>query len=85
MRCRATGSLTLRLDRVTVDSCRGGGVLLDGAAFDIRNTTITNNGPGQAGATAWGGILVNALPATGPAKLSRVTAMDNKQVGIACQ
>jgi hypothetical protein len=72
------------LDSVTVDSCQKGGIFLGGAAFDIRNTTVTNNGPGQAGATAWGGIIVNALPSTGPAQLALVTIASNKQVGIAC-
>ena len=45
----ATGG-TLDLDTVVVDSCQGGGILLDGAAFNITNTTVTNNGPGQDGA-----------------------------------
>ena len=51
------GAVTLRLERVTIDSCKAGGILLDGAAFDIRNTTVTNNGPGEDGA-AWGGIRI---------------------------
>jgi hypothetical protein len=79
-----TDSLTVRLDSVTVDSCQKGGIFLGGAAFDIRNTIVTNNGPGQAGATAWGGIMVNALPAAGTAQLALVTIQSNKQVGIAC-
>ena len=33
----ASDTLTLRLNHVTVDSCQGGGILLGGAAFDIRN------------------------------------------------
>jgi hypothetical protein len=80
---RATGG-TLHLDTVTVDSCKKGGILLDGAAFDIRNTTVTNNSMGQQGATAWGGILVNALPATGPTQLGLVTIQNNKQIGLTC-
>ena len=80
----ATDSLTLRLDGVTIDSCQKGGLFLGGAAFDVRNTVVTNNGPGQAGATAWGGILVNALPTGGTAQLTLVTVENNKQVGIAC-
>ena len=75
---------TLHVDTVTVDSCKKGGIFLDGTAFDIRNTTVTNNGPGQSGAVTWGGILVNALPASGPTQLNLVTVENNKQVGIVC-
>jgi hypothetical protein len=74
----------LTLDHVTVDSCKGGGILLDGASFNLENTTVMNNGPGQQGTSSWGGILVNTLPTTGPAYLGFVTIKDNKQVGLAC-
>ena len=80
---KATGGF-LSLERVTVDSCMGGGILLDGASFHIENTTVTKNGPGQQGTSSWGGILVNTLPTTGPALLDFVTIQDNKQVGLAC-
>jgi hypothetical protein len=80
---KATGGF-LSLERVTVDSCKGGGILLDGASFHIENTTVTNNGPGQQGTSSWGGILVNTLPTTGSAVLDFVTIKDNKQVGLAC-
>jgi hypothetical protein len=80
---KATGGF-LTLERVTVDSCMGGGILLDGASFHLENTTVTNNGPGQQGTSSWGGILVNTLPTTGPAFLDFVTIKDNKQVGLAC-
>lgn len=79
----ATGG-TLVLDTVVVDSCQGGGILLDGAAFQISNSTVTRNGPGQKGATTWGGILVNSLPPTGTAQLNLVTVENNTPVGIAC-
>jgi hypothetical protein len=79
----ATGG-TLQLDTVVVDSCQGGGILLNGAAFDISNTTVTNNGPGQQGTTFWGGIFVNAPPATGPAQLNLVTIQGNNQIGLDC-
>jgi hypothetical protein len=80
---KATGGF-LSLERVTVDSCKGGGILLDGASFHIENTTVSNNGPGQQGTSSWGGILVNTLPTTGSAVLDFVTIKDNKQVGLAC-
>jgi hypothetical protein len=79
----ATGG-TLDLDTVVVDSCQGGGVYLDGAAFTIMNSTVTNNGPGQNGAITWGGILVNALPVTGPTVLSLDTIQANKGPGLEC-
>jgi hypothetical protein len=82
--CLSAKGGTLRLQGITVDSCLKGGVLLDGAAFDIRDTVVTNNGPGTQGTTLWGGVLVNALPTTGPAGLSLVTIQGNKQIGLTC-
>ena len=75
---------TLVLDTVVVDSCQGGGILLNGAGFTISNTTVTNNGPGQTGAIAWGGILVNSLPTSGPTTLNLVTIQGNRQLGLDC-
>lgn len=60
----------------------GGGILLGGAAFDIENTTVTNNGPGQQGTS--GGIIISALPSAGPAKLHLLTVENNKQIGVTC-
>ena len=80
---RATGG-TLNLDAVIVDSCKGGGIYLDGAAFDIEDTAVTNNGPASMGAVQWGGILVNSGPASGVTALNLVTIKNNKQVGLDC-
>jgi hypothetical protein len=80
---KATGG-TLRLDTVTVDSCMAGGILLDGAAFDIRNATVTNNGPAQQGTTFWGGILVNSVPPSGQTRLDLVTIENNRAPGLLC-
>jgi hypothetical protein len=74
---------TLTLNKVTVDSCMGGGILLDGAAFDIENTTVTNNGPGQQ-PVVWGGILVNSLPASGSKLLKLATIQGNLAPGLTC-
>ena len=69
----------------TVDSNRGGGILLNGAAFDIENTTITGNGPGQFTTGAvWGGILVNKPPAAGPTTLKFLTVQANQEIGVDC-
>jgi hypothetical protein len=61
-----------------------GGILLNGAAFDIENTTVSNNAAGVLGAIRWGGILVNSPPTTGPAILNHVTIQNNAQVGLSC-
>jgi hypothetical protein len=61
----------------------GGGMLLDGASFDIQNTSVTNNGPGMdLMGNVWGGIRISN-PVAG-SKMNLVTVKDNKQVGISC-
>jgi hypothetical protein len=61
-----------------------GGILLNGAAFDIENTTVSTNAAGTFGTTRWGGILVSSLPTTGPTILNHVTIQTNAQVGLSC-
>jgi hypothetical protein len=75
---------TLRLETVLVDTNRGGGILLDGARFEIRDTLVTNNGPGDAGLVVWGGILIRGTPAGDPALLERVSLLNNRQIGLTC-
>jgi hypothetical protein len=82
--CQADVGSTLRLDHVVVTGNSGGGILIKSAAFDIQNTTVTNNGPGAEGAINWGGILVLNPPAAGPAKLRLVTVQNNMNNGISC-
>lgn len=80
----ATGG-TLNLGNVAVDSCAKGGVLLNGAAFDVEDTTVMGNGPGTfMGLTTWGGILINNPPSAGPTKLNLVTVENNTGGGVAC-
>ena len=80
----ALNAAVLRLNHVTVDANGGGGILVDGAAFEIRNTTITANGPGQSGAVTWGGILLtNPVPA-GLGTIELVTIRNNNPVGLSC-
>ena len=63
----------------------GGGILLAGASFDIRNRKVTGNGPGQlAGGTTWGGIRIESLPAGDQASLSLVTIQKNLAPGLSC-
>ena len=78
-------SVSLHVDTCAVINNPGGGILLNGAAFDIENTIITGNGPGQTtGGTFWGGIRVDGLPSSGPAILNLVTVENNNPVGISC-
>jgi hypothetical protein len=77
----ATGG-TLTLDTVTIDSCQGGGLLVAGAAFDIRNTSITKNGPSSD--LVWGGMRVASLAASGAKNLHLVTIQNNNAPGLSC-
>ena len=77
-------TVTLHMDTCVVSNNPGGGILLNGAAFEIKNSTITNNGPGQLGVATWGGILVNSVPANGPTTLDFLTVQNNNPVGISC-
>jgi Cys-rich repeat protein len=80
----ASGGI-LHMDTCAVSDNSGGGILLDGAAFDVKNTTVTGNGPGRTGTTSWGGILVNALPPTGSStRLNLVTIQNNDGGGLIC-
>jgi hypothetical protein len=81
----AGATLVLRMESCTVTGNPGGGILLGGAAFDIRNSTISGNGPGQtAGGTSFGGIRVDRLPTTGPTSLDLVTITNNLAPGLSC-
>ena len=73
---------TLTLSRTTIRNCMGGGILLEGAAFDIENVTVTSSGPSGDGSL--GGIRIQSLPSTGPAILSFVTADNNNPTGVSC-
>jgi hypothetical protein len=75
---------TLKLDRVVVSNSAKGGIQLNGASFDISNTTVSGNGPGSDGALFWGGIYVQFPPTGGPNRLNLVTVTNNKSAGISC-
>ena len=79
----ADGGAVARLDHVTVSNNTAGGILLDGAAFDIKNTTVNSNGANTAGAGAFGGIRIQNPPAT-PKMLSFSTINDNQLIGVSC-
>jgi hypothetical protein len=79
----AASGTTLYVSSCKITSSLGG-MLLNGAAFDIENTTVSNNAAGTLGSTRWGGILVNSPPASGPTILNHVTIQNNSQVGLSC-
>ena len=79
-----TGStVTLYMNGCKVTNNPGGGILLNGAAFDIENTTLTGNGPNTV-STQWGGIYVQNLPSSGPTTLNLVTIQNNNGGGLTC-
>jgi hypothetical protein len=80
----AESGVTLAMDHSTVSANSAGGILLNGAAFDIENTTVTGNGPGLTGSTSWGGIFVESLPTAGQTLLNLDSIQSNNQVGVAC-
>jgi hypothetical protein len=79
---------TLRLERVKVlnngGSTGGGGILLNGAAFDFNDVLVSGNGTGQDGSTSWSGIYVKALPNTGATRLNLVNVVNNSNTGMTC-
>jgi hypothetical protein len=82
----ATGAtMVFHMDGCTIKDNPGGGILLVGTAFDIRNSKVIGNGPGQTTAgTIWGGLRVESLPAGGQASLSMVTIQKNLAPGLSC-
>jgi hypothetical protein len=78
-------TVTLHMDTCAVTGNPGGGILLNGAAFDIKNATITGNGPATfGGATSWGGILINNPPSTSSLNLNLSTIQGNDGGGLSC-
>lgn len=76
--------VTLHMDTCSIINNPGGGILLNGAAFDIENTTVTGNGPGTFSGLPWGGVLMQNIPASGPTTLNLVTVQNNNGGGVAC-
>ncbi len=79
-------SVILHMDTCAVRYNPGGGILLNGAAFDIRNTVVSGNGPGTVLATGltWGGVYVQTLAASGPANFELVSIQSNNGGGLTC-
>jgi hypothetical protein len=81
----ADGGAILRLDHVNVSNNIGGGILLDGAGFDIKNTSVSGNGANISG-LPFGGILIQNAPTSlaAPKSLALTTVNSNLQVGVDC-
>jgi hypothetical protein len=74
----------LAMNHCTIAANTKGGILLDAADFDITNTTVTGNGPGDDGGAAWGGLRLKNLVMTNKRSLGFLTVMNNNQVGVSC-
>jgi len=59
-----------------------GGILINGAGFDIRNVQVKDNLSGTFGIATWGGILLNN-PGT-PKLLKNVQVTNNQDKGVVC-
>jgi hypothetical protein len=73
---------TLTMNACTVsNNSMGGGILLNGAAFDIESTTVTGNGPSAD--LTWGGIKIQS-PIASEDTLNLVTVQNNLGPGVSC-
>jgi hypothetical protein len=80
----ADGGSDLQMDHCSVESNVGGGIFVDGASFDIVNTTVTGNGPGDDMGASWGGLRLKNLLTSGDKNLRLLTVQSNNQVGVSC-
>jgi len=81
----ATGGNVLRLDHATVSNNTAGGILLDGAGFDIRNTTVNDN-IANSFDQIFGGIRIQGLSSSAgvPRTIAFSTVSGNQFVGVSC-
>ena len=77
-----TGDI-LRLEHVNVSNNTAGGILLDGAGFDIKDATVNGNGANIAGSAVFGGIRIQNSLNT-PKSLALSTITGNQLVGVTC-
>lgn len=81
---QADGASQLTMDRCTVTNNSRGGILVDNAMFEIGNTTVSNNGPGDDMGASWGGLRIRTSVAISPKVLQLITVQNNNQVGVSC-
>jgi hypothetical protein len=80
----ADGSSVLHLDRSMVDGNMSGGILIDGAAYDITNTVIANNAGTSSACGGWGGVCIANQSSGALGRFLNNTVVGNSVVGIAC-
>jgi hypothetical protein len=81
----ADGTSVLHLDRSMVDGNLKGGILINGAAYDITNTVIANNGGTSSACGAWGGVCIANQSSGALGRFLNNTVVGNGLVGVACQ
>jgi hypothetical protein len=81
---QADSGAELTMEHCNVAGNNKGGILIDAASFDLKNVTVTANGPGDDIGTTWGGIRIKNPPAAGPKTLQLVTVQNNNNTGISC-
>jgi hypothetical protein len=72
----------LRLDHVSVSNNTAGGILLNGAGFEIKDTTVNDNGAATS-PSVFGGMRIQNSLAT-PKSMSLSTIVGNQLVGVTC-
>jgi hypothetical protein len=75
---------TLRMTRSIVESNARGGIHVNGGGFDITNTVVAGNGPGDIGGLPWGGVHIIPPPAGRPARFAHATVYRNSGGGLTC-
>lgn len=74
---------TLHMNRCVVENSPGGGIYVNGGAFEIINTVAAGNGPGSLGAVTWGGVYL--VPGSGKmARFVNNTIYKNDAGGLTC-
>jgi hypothetical protein len=74
----------LTMDHCTVSGNNKGGILADGANFDLKNVTVTANGPGDDMGTTRGGLRIKIVAGSVPKTLQCVTVQNNNNTEISC-
>jgi hypothetical protein len=82
----ADGNATIHVTRCYVEGNAGGGILLDGAGYEITNTIIAaNSAVSTQGCGAWGGVCIRGTVPTGaPSLFQNDTVASNAGPGVAC-
>jgi hypothetical protein len=80
----ADGSSVLHLDRSMVDGNLNGGILIDGAAYDITNTVVANNAGRSGVCGGWGGVCIAHQSSGALGQFLNNTVVGNTVVGVAC-